>query len=98
MRAAAQIQTGKVTNSSTAESAICHIGTPKGMRNSMATGEVNGISESHTDKEPEGALSMAGTSSMVSINGTVTGRVNCCKSVSLSTNDPMAANSEAYSR
>ena len=92
------MQRGKVINSSSMESATCHTGTPKGMRINMATGEVNGIIESHTDKLPEGCPTIAGISSSVSISGTVIGRVNCCESVSLSTNEPAAAKNEAYSR
>ena len=98
MRPAAHMQAGKVNSNNTAESASCHTGTPKGMRNIIATGEVNGISESHTDNEPEGASIMAGSINMAIISGAVTGMVNCCESDSLSTNDPMAANSEAYSK
>ena len=82
---------GKATNNSTIERLTCHPGTPKGMRNIMAMGEVNGMIESHVAKLPEGSLSIAGRNRKVSNNGMVSGRVNCCESVSLSVMAPTAA-------
>ena len=70
-------------------------GTPEGSLINIATGEVSGIMDIQNASGPFG-LSVIGTNSMiVNNNGIVTGSVNCCESVSLSTADPTAANKAA---
>ncbi len=68
------------------------------MRIIMMTGEVNGIIESHHEREPSGLLITYCIITIASISGTVTGNMNCCVSASLSTADPIAANIAPYSR
>lgn len=75
--AAAHIHKGNVARMRIMDNVTCHTGTPKGILNSMATGDVNGIIESHTLKAPEGSFSMAGISSILNINGMDKGRENC---------------------
>lgn len=73
------------------ESAICHAGTPNGIRAIMATGEVNGIMESQNPSGPSGLLMMVKLPYIPSVSGMIANKVNCCVSVSLSTAEPMAA-------
>ena len=66
-------------------------GTPEGNLISIATGEVNGIMDIQNANGPLGSSVMGTNNMMVKIKGMVTGNVNCCESVSLSTADPTAA-------
>ena len=75
--------------------ASCHTGTPKGILTIMATGEVNGITESQKAAEPEGFSITIGRETIAIIIGMVTGSVNCCPSVSMSISEPMAPKSDA---
>ena len=93
--AAAHIHKGNVAKMRIIDNITCQTGTPKGILNSMATGDVKGIIESHTLKVPEGSFNIAGISSMLNIKGMDKGRENCWESVSLSTKEPTAAKSEA---
>ena len=56
---------------------ICQIGKPKGMRIIIATGEVNGIIDSQTAKEPFGALIMPCPNSKQISSGAVSSKINC---------------------
>ena len=69
----------------------CTNGTPEGNRMSIATGDVNGIMDIQNANGPLGSSVMGTNNMIVNINGIVTGNVNCCESVSLSTADPTAA-------
>ena len=71
------------------------MGTPKGIRNIIAIGDVNGITESHVARAPDGSFINEGVSINVSISGNVRGNVNCWESVSLSTIDPTDAKRDA---
>ena len=68
------------------------IGTPKGIRIIIATGEVNGIIESQNATSPEGFSITIGIHTIVIIIGIVIGNVNCCPSVSVSIREPIAPN------
>ena len=89
--AAIHVHSGNVTTIRAIDNHICHSGTPKGMRNIMATGDVNGISDNATLNPPDGESTMVGISSNTSNKGTVNGNENNCVSVSLSLMAPAAA-------
>ena len=61
-------------------------------------GEVKGITESQKANAPSGFLIMPCAAINAMIKGTVTGNINCCVSVSLSTAEPIAANNDAYNK
>src|SRR5690606_40433278 len=56
MRAATQVVVKKPPISKTAETRICHVGTPKGTRTIIAMGEVKGMKLSHVAIAPLGSL------------------------------------------
>ena len=87
-----------MATSSTIDRASSQPGTPKGMRASMTMGEVNGIMDPQNTSELSGALKAYRAMKKPSISGTVTGSCNCVESPSFSTELPMAAKSDAYSR
>src|SRR5687767_9284269 len=95
MRPATHVVNRKPSTISAIDVASCQAGTPpNGMRIIMAMGDVNGISDSHTDSGLSGLLIMTDSAmANVKMSGNVTGIMNCWVSVSLSTAEPTAANS-----
>ncbi len=61
-------------------------------------GEVSGIMEHQNESELSGFCIVPIATINASIIGMVTGSINCCVSVSLSTADPIAAKTDAYRR
>ncbi len=93
MRAATQVVNRKPMIMEPIEAAICQAGTPNGIRIIMAIGEVNGMMDNTTASVLSGLLIITVCDSMkVNTSGRVTGSMNCCVSVSLSTAEPTAAN------
>ena len=93
MRDATHVVNRNPNTINTIDAAICGQGTPNGILIIMAIGEVKGIIDSHIDKVLSGLLTITDCDSMiVKMSGMVTGSINCCVSVSLSTADPTAAN------
>ena len=88
----------KAAHNTIRELAISQTDTPKGIRNNMATGDVNGKYDRITDICECGALIIKPANKKVTNNGAVIGKVNCCVSVSLSVIAPTAANKDAYNR
>ena len=82
----------------TMEMAICQMGTPNGIRAIITMGEVSGIIEHQNESGLSGFCMVPIATIKPSMIGMVTGSINCCVSVSLSTADPIAANTEAYKR
>ena len=64
MRAATQVVNKKPATIINMDNASCQPGTPKGILTIMATGDVNGIIESHTAKALSGARNKTDTDSM----------------------------------
>ena len=56
IRAATYVANRKVSTNNDIDKASCQPGTPKGILSIMATGDVNGMIESHTAKGLSGAL------------------------------------------
>ncbi len=77
------------------ERKICQYGTPKGIRAIITIGEVKGIIENQKAIELSGFCMVPMATIRASIIGIVTGSINCCVSVSLSTAEPIAAKTEA---
>lgn len=71
---------------------ICQYGTPYGILNIIAIGDVNGIIESQMLRLLFGAFAIVVANIIDKINGAEIGSVNCCESVSLSQAEPVAAN------
>ena len=84
-----------LTSISATDKVSSHTGTPNGRRTIIATGEVNGMRESQKAAVPEGLSITNGRHTIAIIMGMVTGRVNCCPSVSASIREPIAPKSEA---
>ena len=74
------------------EAIISEVGTPKGSRIIIITGDVNGIIESHVASSLPGELITDWAMAIEKMSGIVMGNINCCVSVSLSTAEPTAAN------
>ena len=96
--AAIQTKPRNVTTINIIEMAICHIGTPNGMRAIITIGEVSGIIEHQNESELSGFCMVPIATIRARIIGIVTGSINCWVSVSLSTADPIAAKTDAYRR
>ena len=75
--AATHVAATNVISSMAADIHTCHIGKPKGRRTIIATGDVNGITDSQNAKLPLGDATMRGISIMASNSGMVIGSVNC---------------------
>ena len=71
------MHSGKKRMRRVTERMSCQMGTPKGSRSIIATGEVKGMMENQVDRAPEGASIMAGKRIIVSRSGAITGSVNC---------------------
>jgi len=87
-----------VANKIVTDTAICQIGTPKGILSIMPTGEVNGIIDIHNANELSGALAISDEQIIGIISINEIGVANCCVSVSLSTAEPTAANIAEYKK
>lgn len=74
------------------DSPICQYGTPYGILNIIAIGDVNGIIESQMLRLLFGAFAIVVANIIDKIIGAEIGSVNCCESVSLSQAEPVAAN------
>ena len=81
-----------------AEIHICSMGTPKGIRAIITTGDVNGIMLNQTATGPSGLMIEILATISARKSGKVTGNMNCCVSDSLSTAEPIAAKRAAYKR
>ncbi len=79
------------TNSNTAESAISHPATPKGIRDIITIGEVNGITDVQKASCDVGSLTTVKARSRPIIIGIVANEVSWLASWILSTELPMAA-------
>lgn len=77
------------------DSPICQYGTPYGILNIIAIGDVNGIIDNQILKLLFGALAIVAANIIDNIIGAEIGSVNCCVSVSLSHAEPVAANIDA---
>ena len=77
------------------DNAICQCGGSKGIRAIITIGEVNGISEHQKESELSEFCIVPIATINANIIGIVTGSINCCVSVSLSTADPIAAKTDA---
>ena len=97
-RADNKINIKQVAKSIPADNATCQYATPNGKRAIIAIGEVNGIIESHTANDPLGFEMINGSRIIGKNNGSVTGIINCCVSVSWSDIAPMPAKSAAYNK
>ena len=76
---------------------ISYQDTPNGTRISITMGDVNGTIEKIVEIGPFGSLmTVAKPTYIPKMSGNITGNINCCVSVSLSTAAPIAANKELY--
>ena len=76
--------------------AISHMGTPKGSRIIIETGDVKGIIDSQKLKSLPGSCMIQVARIKLKIIGMVRGNMNCWVSVSESTAAPTAANNAPY--
>jgi hypothetical protein len=88
----------KVISIRNIERKICQYGTPNGILAIITMGDVRGIIENQKEIELSGFCIVPIATKSPRMIGIVTGSINCCVSVSLSTAEPIAANIEAYSR
>ena len=77
------------------ERASSQPGTPNGTLAIIIMGDVNGIIENQNESDEFGSWNVDIIIIMANISGMVTGSINCCDSVSLSTAGPKAANMAA---
>lgn len=91
IRPATHVLSGTNNRRIPTDTAASQMGTPNGILIIIATGEVNGITESQVASDPDGSLIIAGIIIITNIRGIVIGSENCCAFVSTSTNAPTPA-------
>ena len=81
--------------STATDTTTSQVGTSNGRRAIITIGEVKGIIENQKESELSGFCMVPIATNKPNIIGSITGNINCWVSESVSTADPIAANTEA---